>query len=64
MMNKPKIFLSYAREDKSAARRVCHSLRANGAEVWFDEDSLIGGQRWIPTITKAIRQCDFFVALL
>ena len=63
-MNKPKIFLSYAREDVNAARRVCRALRVNGAEVWFDEDSLIGGQRWLPTITKQIRQSDFFIALL
>lgn len=63
-MARSRVFISYAREDRAAARRLCDSLREEGLEVWFDEDSLIAGQRWFPTITKAINACDFFIALL
>ena len=44
------VFLSYAREDADAARKIADSLRAAGTEVWFDEtelgggDAVIGGQ--------------------
>lgn len=63
-MKKPKIFLSYAKEDKGAARRLCRALRREDLEVWFDEDSLVGGQKWFTAITKAIEESDFFIALL
>ena len=33
----PAIFLSYAREDTAAARRIADALRAAGVEVWFDQ---------------------------
>ena len=63
-MNKPKIFLSYAREDRSAARKLKDSLATSGLEVWFDEDSMVGGQNWKLEITKAINECDFFLPVL
>lgn len=31
------VFLSYAREDAPAARRMADALRSAGLEVWFDE---------------------------
>jgi hypothetical protein len=31
------VFLSYAREDADAARRIADALRAFGIEVWFDQ---------------------------
>ena len=32
------IFLSYARDDAAAARRIAEALRSSGLEVWFDEN--------------------------
>ncbi len=63
-MDSPQVFLSYAREDESAAKRLCNDLRTGGRTVWFDRDSLRGGERWRSAIDKAIRESDFFVALL
>jgi hypothetical protein len=37
------VFLSYAREDAEAARRIADALRAFGVEVWFDQAELRGG---------------------
>jgi hypothetical protein len=31
------VFLSYAREDATAARRLAEALRAFGLEVWLDQ---------------------------
>ena len=36
------VFLSYAREDTDAARRVADALKSAGVEVWFDQDELVG----------------------
>ena len=40
------VFLSYAREDHVSARPIGDALRAFGAEVWFDQDELRGGDAW------------------
>ena len=42
----PAVFLSYAREDTDAARRVADALRGFGIEVWFDQSELRGGDQW------------------
>ena len=34
---KGAVFLSYAREDTDAARRIAEALRSAMLEVWFDE---------------------------
>ena len=37
------VFLSYAREDSTRARKIADTLRAAGIEVWFDQSELRGG---------------------
>ena len=60
-----KVFISYAHEDLSAARKLYHRLRAvTGLEPWFDRENLLPGMKWRPAIRKAIRESDFFVSLL
>jgi TIR domain len=60
----PKIFISYAREDAEIARRIYRDLSALGAQPWLDTKSLLPGQQWSQEIGKAIRESDFFIALL
>jgi hypothetical protein len=60
-----QVFLSYARSDLRSARRLYDTLCAEtGHDVWFDRVSLLAGARWEPAIRKAIREADYFVALL
>jgi hypothetical protein len=60
-----KIFISYAHEDIEAARRLYTALSAlSGVSAWLDQESLPAGMRWEPAIRKAIRESDFFLALL
>ena len=44
------VFLSYAREDTDAARRIAEALRGFGIEVWFDQSELKGGEAWDASI--------------
>jgi hypothetical protein len=60
----PPVFISYARVDVDSARRLFNDLRESGVNVWFDEESLLPGQKWRPAIEEAIRSCRFFLALL
>ncbi len=58
------MFVSYASEDRAAARLIGDALITHGLEVWFDESELGGGDVWDQKIRKQIRECDYFMALV
>src|SRR6478736_6409856 len=58
------VFLSYAREDADAARRLADALRAFGVEVWFDMSELRGGDVWDQKIRKQIKDCALFMPVI
>jgi hypothetical protein len=58
------IFLSYAREDADAARRIADALQAFGMEVWLDQSELKGGDAWDASIRHRIKSCALFVAVI
>ena len=58
------VFLSYAREDADAAKRIAEALRASGLEVWFDQNELRGGEAWDAKIRKQIDACALFIPLI
>ena len=58
------VFLSYAREDTDAAKRIADALRGFGVEVWFDQSELRGGDTWDAKIKKQIRECALFLPLV
>jgi len=58
------VFLSYARDDAAAARRIAEALRSAGLEVWFDESELRGGDQWDAKIRKQIDACSLFVPVI
>jgi len=60
-----KVFISYGREDADSARRLYRQLKTlSGIQVWYDQVHLLAGVSWKPAIRKAIRESDFFLALL
>jgi hypothetical protein len=61
---KPTVFLSYASEDREAARRIGDALPAHGLEVWLDESELGGGDAWDQKIRRQIRECDYFMPVI
>ena len=58
------VFLSYASQDAEAAKRICDALRAQGVEVWFDQNELRGGDAWDQQIRRQIRECALFVPIV
>lgn len=58
------VFLSYASQDAEAAQHICDSLRAAGAEVWFDRNELVGGDAWDGKIRRQIATCALFVPVI
>ena len=60
----PIVFLSYASEDREAARLIKDALPDFGIEVWYDESELGGGEAWDQKIRRQIRDCDYFMALV
>jgi TolB-like protein/Tfp pilus assembly protein PilF len=58
------VFLSYASQDAPAAERLRAALRSAGAEVWFDQSDLRGGDAWDASIRKHIKNCALFVPMI
>ncbi len=58
------VFLSCARDDAAAARRIADALRSTGIEVWFDQNELEGGDAWDTKIRKQIQLCALFVPVI
>ncbi len=58
------VFLSYAREDTDAARRIADALRSQGLEVWFDQNELVGGDTWDAKIRQQINDCTLFLPII
>ncbi len=61
---RPTVFISYASEDREAARILKDALPAFGLEVWHDESELGGGEAWDQKIRRQIRECDYFMPLV
>jgi hypothetical protein len=62
--SKPRIFLSYAREDEDKALNLCKKLEESGFTTWLDIVNLEPGDNWVESIRSAIHQSDFFVPLI
>ena len=59
-----KIFISYAKEDRSFAKTIYHDLLKFGFSPWIDCEKILPGQDWRQTINRAIKDSTYFFALL
>jgi hypothetical protein len=59
-----KVFISYAREDTDAARRLYDFLLTNGIETWFDEKENKGGDDWKRAQARNIESCAYFIPVI
>jgi hypothetical protein len=59
-----KVFISYAHKDKTFAKKLAGELEGQGMKVWWDFETLKGGQDWQKEIERGIKQCDFFLVTL
>lgn len=63
-MNKPKVFLSYARQDKDTVLEIYTFLKENGCDTWMDVKNILPGQAWEYEIERAIENSNYFIACL
>jgi hypothetical protein len=60
---RPRVFISYAREDGDLANRVCHVLQASNFDPWLDRESLAGGDLWDQRIRDQLEDTDYVLVL-
>jgi len=60
----PRIFLSYAKEDKQKVSLIYRRLLAEKMNPWFDIKDLLPGQDWDKAIVEAIRNARFVLVFL
>lgn len=56
-----RVFLAYADEDREQIKRLYHALHNAGFEPWMDQEKLLPGQNWPRAIERAIELSDFFI---
>jgi hypothetical protein len=64
LLPRPSIFISYASENRPAARLLRDALEASGLDVWYDENELGGGDAWDQKIRRQIRECTYFLPMI
>jgi hypothetical protein len=60
---RPRVFISYAREDGDLASRVFDALQKAYFEPWLDRESLGGGDDWDKRIEADLDASDFTLVL-
>jgi WD40 repeat protein len=58
------VFISYAREDQAAVRRLHQALADRGRETWVDWEGIAPSDEWLTSILEAIDTADAFVCVL
>jgi uncharacterized protein YjbI with pentapeptide repeats len=61
---KPKIFISYAREDVALAMFLFQELGKKGFDIYLDKEKTLAGEQFLAVIVSHLRRCDAVLALL
>ncbi len=61
MNRKPRVFISYAREDAKKVAVLYKKLEVAGIKPWMDREKILGGANWKDSIKQAIKESDAFV---
>jgi hypothetical protein len=60
---RPRVFISYAREDGDLARRTFDALQKANFEPWLDTERLSGGELWDDRTRDELEGADFVLVL-
>jgi hypothetical protein len=64
-MRRGAVFISYAREDIEAVKRLKTSLEAGGCDVWFDLERLQAGENWRNSLEDEVtHRCSIFISII
>ncbi len=58
------VFISYAREDLPAVKRIKEGLEAAGITTWFDLERLESGDDYDLKVQRNIARCSYFIAVI
>ncbi len=58
------VFISYAREDLPAVKRIKTGLEAAGITTWFDLERLESGDDYDLKVQRNIARCSYFIAVI
>ncbi len=58
------VFISYAREDLPAVKRIKTGLEAAGVTTWFDLERLESGDDYDLKVQRNIARCSYFIAVI
>src|SRR5918996_670511 len=59
-----KLFVSYARRDSVAARRLIEAFKSIEQDVWVDWESIPPAVDWLEQIFRGIEEADAFIFLI
>ena len=60
---RPRVFISYAREDRDIAARVFDSYRSRSSNLGSTRESLQGGEKWDQRIRNELEATDYALVL-
>jgi hypothetical protein len=63
-VRRPKVFVSYAKENDVLAETVFGALQEAGIDPWLDADRLRGGDNWDERIQEELRGVDYVLVLV
>ncbi|MFO1330595.1 MAG: TIR domain-containing protein [Rubrivivax sp.] len=59
----PRVFVSYASQDRARAESIVAVLMQQGLDVWWDRESLLAGESWRRRIESQLDQADVVLVL-
>lgn len=61
---KPRIFISYAREDIALADFIYHRLQTDGYDPFMDKEKILAGDLFAKKILSELKQCDSIITFI
>jgi len=59
-----QVFLCHAREDQATVEKIYQQLYEQGLKPWMDKKDILFGERWKPSIKKAIEQSHIVLVFI
>ncbi len=59
-----EVFISYRKEDKASADRICEALERDNIGCWIAPRDIPAGREWAAAIVQALKECSSFVLVL